>query len=63
MEDYRNREWTDTPSVVAQREREAKKQLLKEVFKEALSEDRAQRNSGGVVISEEKFMELINRRN
>lgn len=37
MEDYRNREWTDAPSVVEQREREEKKQLLKETFKEASS--------------------------
>ena len=52
MEDYRNREWTDAPSVVAQREREEKKQLLKEAFKEALAEDRTERGAGGGGISE-----------
>jgi len=64
MGDPRNEDYyAETPSEKARREREEKKQLLKEAFKEALAEDRAQRNSGGVVISEEKFMELINRRN
>lgn len=59
MEDYRNREWTDAPSVVAQREREEKKQLMKEAFKEALAEDRAEHGAKGVGISDDKLMRLL----
>lgn len=36
MEDYRNREWTVPAHELKEREREEKKQLMKEAFKEAL---------------------------
>ena len=53
MGDPRNEDYyAESPSDIARREREEKKQLLKEAFKEALAEDRAERNSVGVVISE-----------
>lgn len=38
MEDYRNREWTVPAHELEEREREEKKQLMKEAFKEALEE-------------------------
>ena len=38
MEDYRNREWTVPAHELKEREREEKKQLMKEAFKEALEE-------------------------
>lgn len=60
MGDPRNEDYyAETSSEKARRERAEKKQLLKEAFKEALAEDRAERNSGGVVISEEKLMRIL----
>jgi hypothetical protein len=60
MGDPRNEDYyAETPSEKARREREEKKQLLKEAFKEALAEDRAERSSGGVVISDEKLMRIL----
>lgn len=60
MGDPRNEDYyAETPSGKARREREEKKQLLKEAFKEALAEDRAERSSGGVVISDEKLMRIL----
>lgn len=60
MGDPRNEDYyAELPSDIARREREEKKQLLKEAFKEALAEDRAERSSGGVVISEEKLMQIL----
>jgi hypothetical protein len=60
MGDPRNEDYyAETPSEKARREREEKKQLLKEAFKEALAEDRAERRSGGVVISDEKLMRIL----
>lgn len=38
MEDYRNQEWTVPAHELKEREREEKKQLMKEAFKEALEE-------------------------
>lgn len=59
MEDYRNREWTEPDYVVKAREREEKKQLMKEAFKEALAEDRAERGAKGVGISDDKLMRFL----
>lgn len=59
MGDPRNEDYYNSPQDIARREREEKKQLLKEAFKEALAEDRAERGSGGVVISDEKLMRLL----
>lgn len=59
MGDPRNEDYYNSPQDIARSEHEEKKQLLKEAFKEALAEDRAERGSGGVVISDEKLMRLL----
>lgn len=60
MGDPRNEDYyAETPSEKARREREEKKQLLKEAFKEALAEDRAEHGAKGVGISDDKLMRLL----
>lgn len=59
MEDYRNREWTVPAHELKEREREEKKQLMKEAFKEALEEVGASNTSNQLGKRTPSYEELV----
>jgi hypothetical protein len=61
MEDYRNREWTVPAHEVEAREREEKKQLMKEAIKEALAETGISPNSNHLGRHTSSYEELVKR--
>ena len=61
MEDYRNREWTVPAHEVEAREREEKKQLMKEAIKEALAETGIYPNSNYRGRQTPSYEELVKR--
>lgn len=61
MEDYRNRDWTVPAHEVEAREREEKKQLMKEGIKEALAEIGISPNSNQLGRQTPSYGELVKR--